>query len=313
MADAVEAVRDAFVTLSRSTPWQPQRLASPDGRTLIMAASDGSGGGTLAKAVSLRPENRRSGLPTIISTALWLDGETGQTVAIIDGAALTSLRTGAASGVATAELAADDAKTLAMIGAGSQAPEQVRGVCSVREIEEIRVTSLSGDSAFRLTKELAQEYPEKRVLAIASVESALEGAEIVCCATTATAPLFSVESLAERVHVNAIGSFRPDMCEVGVDTLAQASIVAVEQVAAALVEAGDIIRGFAAGVLAPESLIELGDLIANGATDIDGITVYKSVGVAVEDWAVAELAVARALTREVTHMTASEEHPRATA
>src|SRR4051794_5494130 len=113
MADAVDAVRDAFVGVSSGRFWQPLRLCHND-QTLVMAAADADGVGTAVKVVSIRPDNGLRGLPTIQASVVWHDGETGRPTAVLDGDTVTALRTGAASGVATAELAEPDATVLAV-------------------------------------------------------------------------------------------------------------------------------------------------------------------------------------------------------
>jgi ornithine cyclodeaminase len=293
MADAVDVVREAFIGVSSGQFWQPLRLGH-ESRTLVMAAADADGVGTAVKVVSIRPENPARGLPTIQASVVWHDGETGTPAAVLDGDAVTALRTGAASGVATAELAESDAATLAVIGAGLQAPDQVQAVRAVRPIETVRVASRTQASAERLAARLSAAG-DVAVEVCASPAEAVAGADVVCCATTADEPLFPASALQARVHVNAVGSFRPEMCELGSDVLALASLVAVDQREAAEEEAGELIRAFREGTLSPGALVEIGDILQRGDRTLrNGITVFKSVGLAVQDWAIARLAVTRA-------------------
>jgi ornithine cyclodeaminase len=293
MADAVDAVREAFVGVSCGQFWQPLRLGHED-QTLVMAAADADGAGTAVKVVSIRPENPLRGLPTIQASVVWHDGESGRPAAVLDGDAVTALRTGAASGVATAELAAPEASVLAVIGAGQQAPDQVQAVRAVRSIDTVRVASRTHASAERLAARIAAAG-DVAVEVCASPAEAVAGADVVCCATSSTEPLFPASALGVRVHVNAVGSFRPEMRELGSDVLAAASRVAVDPREAAEEEAGELIRAIEEGILAPEALVEIGDLLQrpDRARPV-GITVFKSVGLAAQDWAIARLAVERA-------------------
>jgi ornithine cyclodeaminase len=214
---------------------------------------------------------------------------------LIDGGAVTAVRTGAASGVATDLLARPDARVLAIVGTGGQAADQVDAVCAVRPIEEIRVASRTQASREAFARKLAEQRPGVRVEAAPSARAAVEGADVICCATNATEPLFSRADVGDDVHVNAIGAFTLSMCELGADLLADARVLAVDQVEAALEEAGDLVRAIEAGAIATESLQELGTLLAAGRpVEQGGLTVFKSVGIAAQDWAVTTLARERA-------------------
>jgi ornithine cyclodeaminase/alanine dehydrogenase-like protein (mu-crystallin family) len=293
MADAVVAVREAFIGVSCGQFWQPLRLCHED-QTLVMAAADADGIGTVVKVVSIRPGNPSRGLPTIQASVVWHDGESGRPTAVLDGDTVTALRTGAASGVATAELAEPGATVLAVIGAGCQAPDQVQAVRAVRPIDTVRIASRTRESADRLAAQIAAGG-DVAVEVCATPAEAVSGAHVVCCATSASEPLFPASALGTRVHINAVGSFRPEMRELGSDVLGSASLVVVDQREAAQKEAGELIRALEDGTLAPDALVEIGDLLQSGEpARRDGITVFKSVGLAAQDWAVARLAVARA-------------------
>ncbi len=301
MGAAIDAVRGAFIASSRGTLEQPARLALEGGRALAMLSADREGVGTVLKAVTVRPENRKHALPAVQAVVLWFDGPTGAPIALIDGTSLTALRTGAASGVATDLLASPDARVLGMIGAGGQAEDQVRAVCAVRPIREVRVASRDPAHAARLAVRLGRELAPVRVLAAGTVREAIRGADLICTATTATEPLFGVDDLAADVHVNAVGAYTEAMCEVPEALLTAASVVAVDQVAAAMAEAGDLLRAIRSGQLMREQLVELGDLLARRFVSPGGWTVFKSVGIAAQDWAVARLAVERARASGAPH------------
>ena len=296
MRAAIDAVRDGFIAGSAGGIEQPTRLALEGGRALAMLAADRQGIGTVLKVVTVRGGNPGRGLPAVQAVVIWFDGETGTPEAIIDGGTLTALRTGAASGVATDLLASPAAGVLAMIGAGGQAADQVRAVCAVRPIREVRIASRDPMHAAALAARLAGELEPVRVVA-RNVPGALAGADVVCTATTATRPLFAALDLAPVVHVNAVGAYTEGMCELPAELLAGASVVAVDLIDAALAEAGDLIQAIRVGLLQRERLVEIGTLLARPAAPPGGRTVFKSVGVAAQDWALARLAVDRARTQ----------------
>lgn len=296
MEDAVNAVAEAFVALSRGEAVQPPRLAMPEGRTLGMFAEVGDQrrGGSV-KVVTIRPENPAAGIPTVQSTVLWLDGS-GRCSALIEGSSLTAMRTGAASGVATRLLAPEDASVMAMIGAGGQAPDQIRAVATVRPLREVRVAARHRDHAQALVDTLAGELEGIRLTACDTVADAVRDADVVSAATTASSPLFALSDLAETVHVNAIGAFRLDMCELPAELLAAADVVSIDEQEAMEAEAGDVMGAVASGHIDRSVPREIGELLqAPPELPSRRRTVFKSVGVGVQDWALARLAVARAV------------------
>ena len=297
MRAAIDAVREGFIAGSSGGIEQPARLALEGGRALAMLAADRQGIGTVLKAVTVRSGNAERGLPAVQAVVVWFDGETGTPEALIDGTTLTAIRTGAASGVATDLLASPDAGVLAMIGAGGQAPDQVRAVCAVRPIREVRIAARDPAHATGLAARLALELGSVRVTAT-GIPAALAGADVVCTATTATRPLFAIRDLAPAVHVNAIGAYTETMCELPAELLAEASVIAVDRVDAALAEAGDLIQAIGRGLIRADRLVEIGTLLARPTVPPGGRTVFKSVGVAAQDWALARIAVERARAQE---------------
>lgn len=291
MTDAIAAVEDAFASVVDGTALQPPRVVSEDGTTLAMMAGRSSNGapyGTSFKLVSVWEPNRLRNLPALHALAVWLDPETRHPHLLIEGAALTALRTGAATGVATQLLASPAASTLAVIGAGGQAADQIRGVCAVRPIKEVRIVSRSA-SANRLVENLAPELEPVSLRAAASIFDAVDGADIICCATNSRSPVIPSGAVARRVHINAIGSYRPDMHEVPGELLARAEIVAVDSLAAALAEAGEVISAIEERQLARAEIVEIGALLVDPPSTPTQLTVFKSVGIAMQDWAICRL------------------------
>jgi ornithine cyclodeaminase len=294
MRDAIDAVRHAYLKVSAGAIEQPTRLALQGGAALAMLARDSRTGTTVLKALTIRPDNPKAGRPVIQALVILLDGATGTPSALIDGGSLTALRTGAASGVATDLLAASNAATLAIIGAGAQSADQIRAVCAVRGIREVRVVSRTADSANNLIARIASELPDVHFAAPVSIAEALGLADVICTATPASAPLFKAGDLPPNVHVNAIGAFTPEMCELPPELLRDARLVVVDEMEAAMAEAGDLLQAISRGQLSVASITEIGALLRDPPPRAGGWTVFKSVGIAAQDLEVAELAVARA-------------------
>jgi len=231
-------------------------------------------------------------LPRIYASVLLLDGTTGKTLAVMEGGWLTAMRTGAVSGLATDLLARKEADVLALFGAGAQAPTQVLAIHTARPLREVRVVNRSDEHYQQLLTSLQELLGAACPAIVRAVSSkqALAQASLVACATVATEPLFSHEEVAPGTHINAIGAFTPEMCEVDAETLVHARIV-VDQREAVLAEAGDLLQPLAAGRIGgAESWIELGELVTGAQTGRrteEEVTVFKSVGIAVQDLAVA--------------------------
>jgi alanine dehydrogenase len=230
-----------------------------------------------------------------------VDAVTGRPVALMDGTYLTALRTGAASGVATELLARPDARVAAVFGAGAQARTQLEAVCTVRPIDRVRVYDTSREAATAYAEEMrthGQPIPPDIAVA-ASAAEAVRDADVICTATTATTPVFSDADLKPGVHVNAIGAYTPEMQEIPAETVARATIV-VDSRSASLAEAGDLIIPLRSGLISEDSIRgEIGQVAAGqipGRLSPDEVTFFKSVGVAVQDVAVADLVLQRAVS-----------------
>lgn len=297
MPEAIEAMRLAFGALHAGQAQMPQRLAvglPEQGTALLMPSllQTTEQEAFSLKVITVMPRNSLRGLPSLYASVLLLDATTGRTQAILEGGWLTAMRTGAVSGLATDLLARRDADVLALFGAGAQAPTQLLAIDTVRPLREVRVVNRSNEHFQQLVATVqsllgAACPPIRRA---ASADEALEGASLVACATTATAPLFTWRDIEPGTHINAVGAFTPGMCEVDPETVAHARIV-VDQREAALVEAGDLLQPLAAGrISGPETWGELGELVsgaAPGRRHEDEVTLFKSVGLAVQDLAVA--------------------------
>jgi ornithine cyclodeaminase/alanine dehydrogenase-like protein (mu-crystallin family) len=295
LLDAVEA---AYRDVSAGRDQSPLRshVSLPSGDLLLMPGVRHGGAGSTVKLVTITPQNAARQLPTVQAVVAWFDALTGEPRALLDGGTLTRMRTGAASGVATRLLARTDAATLALLGAGGQAAWQVRAVLAARpSIREVRAFARTPAAREGLAARLAEELRGVRVVAVASAEEAVRGADVVCCATTSSEPVFDADWLAPGAHVNGVGAYRLGMVEIPPDGFARAALVAVDSREAARAEAGDLMAAMEAGVLAEDQVREIGTLDASWAVGRDpvAITVFKSVGLAIQDVAAAELILRR--------------------
>lgn len=231
------------------------------------------------KVVSTKPGNP-VGLVTVYD-------KSGTPIGMVDGAALTPLRTGAATGLATDLLARPEATTLAMLGAGAISAHQVEGVCNVRRIQRIVVWSRQSTNAHKLETLLRAQHRGITVEVADSADRAVASADIICCATPARSPLFHAGSVRRGAHINAVGAFTPAMIEVPCDTVRGARVF-VESYAAATAEAGDLLQA------QRRADGEICDLLANrtmGRQNDTQVTLFKSVGIASMDVACAVAAL----------------------
>lgn len=303
MDEAVQAVREAYVQLSSGQAVVPLRTPVPAGDTgnvtLFMPAYLSASRALGAKIVSVFPSNAGRGLPTIHALVVVVDGETGRPLAIMDGTYLTALRTGAASGVATDLLARPDVHTAAIFGAGVQARTQLEAVCTVRDIQRVWVYDPQPEAATAFAAEMSRRggrIPGALRVAGTPAEAARQ-AGVICTATTASQPVFDDADVQPGTHINGIGSYTPAMQEVPAATVARARVI-VDSRTASLAEAGDLLIPLGQGLIGADSIAgEIGEVAAGrvaGRQADDEITFFKSVGVAVQDVAVAALVLRRA-------------------
>jgi ornithine cyclodeaminase/alanine dehydrogenase-like protein (mu-crystallin family) len=299
MAEAIRAMKSAYAQLSSGEADLPLRsrigLPKAEGVTLFMPAYLPQDDGLAVKIVSVFPHNPEHGLPTIHALVVVLDSATGQPVGLIEGGSLTAIRTGAGSGAATDILARGDASTVVIIGSGVQARTQLEAVCCVRNIQRVLVYSPHHDHAQAFAAQMAGQDGIPNAIELAgSAAEAIEVADIVCTATTSHKPVFNGRRLKRGSHVNAVGSFTPEMAELDLATLTAARVV-VDSRQAVLEEAGEFIQPIRTGAYDAAAIhAELGEIIlgrAEGRSGPDEITLFKSVGVAVQDAAAAAAAL----------------------
>jgi ornithine cyclodeaminase len=271
------------------------RPGAPDATLLLMPAWTGPGPGAAigTKIVTVVPDNAARGEPTVTGVYLLFAGDTGAPLAAMDGPRLTLWRTAAASALAARHLARADASRLVMVGAGALAPFLVRAHAAVRPIERVALWNRSKPAAERLAAALAGE--PFAVTVTADLEAAVQEADIVSCATLAGEPLVQGDWLKTGAHVDLVGGFRPTMREADDRAVTRARLFCDTR-AGALAEAGDLADPIARGVIAASDVIaDLHELCrgAPGRSNPDEITLFKSVGTALEDLAAARLVWSR--------------------
>ena len=291
----VEALRRGFQRDVRAPVRHPHTLARPKGEDahfLLMPAWLG-GEATGVKLVTVTPDNEAAaGLPSVQAVYVLFDGQTGRPLALLDGTALTLRRTACASALAAGYLARPDASRLVMVGAGALAPHMVRAHAAVRPIREVRVWNRTHAKAEAVAAELAAEGFAAE--AVRDLEAAARGADVVSCATMSAEPVLRGDWLAPGTHLDLVGAFRPTMREAD-DAAIRRAEVFVDTRAGALAEAGDVIQALASGALSEAAIrADLFDLCRGlhpGREAAEAITLFKSVGTALEDLAAARLVV----------------------
>lgn len=307
MPETIEAVENGFRRYAAGDVVMPQRMATAiepyQGIYLTMPCFVGGDPGTVTvKVVAIYGENpARFGLPALQGLLLLYDAATGKALALIDAEQVTAMRTGAVSGVATKYLARGDARTVTLFGAGPQARAQLEAVCAVRDIRRCLLVTRSGAH----DAEFVQTMGAKLGIAVTplrDVRAAVEQADILCTATNSVRPLFEGAWLRPGTHINAVGSFTARMCELDPATVRR-SRVFVDSHTAAQIEAGEIVQAIAAGVIAYSHVAgDLGSLLQGnvaGRTSESEITLFKSVGLGLQDTVTAARVYAQALAKGV--------------
>jgi ornithine cyclodeaminase/alanine dehydrogenase-like protein (mu-crystallin family) len=284
MVTAIDALETAFRDGDPSATPVRSSMRTTAGSLLLMPATGPEGTGV--KLVTITPDNPDRGWPLIGAVYALFDPVTQQPEAVFDGAALTALRTGAVSALATRWLARADAHRLVLFGAGVQARAHLEAIVAIRPIEEVVIVSRSEDRAAALAK-FAQDRGLSSSLGDAS---SVVDADIICTCTTSAEPLFDGRMLGQRCHVNAVGAYTPLTRELDESTVRRAAVV-VETRESALTEAGDLLIPFGGPLGAGAAIVaDLSEVVRGKAIDGE-ITVFESVGLAFEDLVVARAAV----------------------
>ncbi len=288
----VDALRQAFRAGVVAPVRHHHEIERPgETATLILMPAWQAGEGYVGvKVVSVFPGNATRGRPSVMGTYLLLAGDTGESLAGFDGATLTVWRTAAASALAASYLARADASRMAMIGAGALAPRLIAAHAAIRPLREVAIWNRTAETAQRLAASLSR--PGLRVTATTDVEAAVRAADIVSVATLSTQPLVHGDWLRPGAHLDLVGAYAPRMRESD-DAAVRRARVYVDTRGGALKEAGDIVQPIAAGVIGERDVV--GDLFGLCRGEVAGrgsdgeITLFKSVGSAIEDLAAAVL------------------------
>lgn len=288
MGRAIEVMRSAFGQLSANQSVVPlrTRVETDRGLVLLMPAFMQQSRDLAFKVVSIWGDNPAKGLPAVIALAMVLDPDTGQPRALLNGEALTGIRTGAGGGLAADLLARPEAHVVAVFGSGVQARAQLEAVRVVRPIDEVRIFGRTAASVEAFAAEIAASPNAPRVVIAASPQAAVSGADIVLAATTSLTPVFDGHDLSPGTHITGVGSYAPHMQEVDETTVQKAKVV-VDSLQSCLAEAGDLIIPLEKGLITKLDIHgELGQIV-NGELparqSAEEITFFKSVGVAVQD------------------------------
>jgi len=295
MEGCIEAMAEALASLARGDVHVPMRIvvrpAGEDTFLGLMPAHRGGGAPLYSlKTVCVFPDNPERGLDAHQGTVTLFDGETGETQAIMNASAITAIRTAAVSAVATRLLAREDARELGILGAGVQARSHLEALRLVRDFDTVRIFSPTAAHAQALAKEAGAE-------AVGSAQEAVSGADIVVTATSAVDPVLRREWLKPGAHVNVIGGRPPTMRELDVATVADSAFY-VDRRESAEKEAFDYRDALEAGAIGHDHIRgEIGEVLigtAPGRQSPDELTVFRSLGLAVEDLAAAEYVVRQA-------------------
>ena len=292
MKQAIDSMERAFSLLSSGESFVPLRfvskLPSNEMMMLFKPAYVEKEKRITVKFLTQRESGFNPEIPIIQGIVLIIDADTGEILSIMDGEYLTALRTGAASGLATRCFARKDANTLALFGCGAQGRTQMEAVACERDIKKVLVFDKNKDRADLFIREIHEKHQIEMVYT--SDTSLLREADIICTSTNSTEPLFKKEVLKKGVHINAIGSFQPHMQELDPWILKDAKVY-VDQIESCLKESGDFIKPIAQGIFQKSIIVgEIGDFCLNkiaGRESEDEITIFKSVGIAIQDYTVA--------------------------
>lgn len=305
MRDCIRIMAEALAALAEGRAHLPLRsvMSIPDGRGVLAMMpgfmwGDGRSDAALGfKAVSVFPGNAERGVDTHQGTVALLDPDTGELRAVMDGGAITAIRTAAVSGVATDRLARKDAATAAILGAGVQARTHLEALAAVRQLQGVRVWSRRPERAreFVALQRSKYRFP---VEAVPTAEAAVREADIVATVTASPEPVVSRSWVKPGVHINAVGSSTPAARELDTATVAAARVF-VDSRESAMAEAGDLLIPIQEGAITADHIVaELGEVVAGkqpGRRSPEEITLFKSLGLAIEDVVAAGFVVRHAI------------------
>ena len=304
MPECIELMADALSALARGEVFQPLRTITrpPDARGLLglmPAYRSGKHGAFGLKAICVFPGNPAQGKDAHQGAVMLFSRETGELLALMNASEITAIRTAAVSAVATRLLAREDAEVLAIIGAGVQARTHLEALACVRPIKEARVACRNIEHAQQLAAEMQFTFP---IEPVRTNEEAVRGADLIVTATSSLEPVINKDWISPGAHVNAIGTHSPNSREVDSGTMSVARIF-VDRRESAINESGDYLLAAKEGVVTPESILgEIGELLIgtkSGRSSESEITLFKSLGLAIEDVACADYVYKKAIANNL--------------
>ncbi|MGH7887466.1 MAG: ornithine cyclodeaminase family protein [Candidatus Binatia bacterium] len=302
--ELIAALEQAHIQYSTGKAVMPVRLVVPlpqiQGRITSMPGYLNEDKALGMKVVTYFQDNPKRNLPAILATIMLFSAETGKMIAAMDGGYITAIRTACASAMATKALANSSAPKLGILGAGVQARAHIQALARVRKFTRIEIYSPSG-SAVQIKQDLEKQVGAPIEVA-ESAEAVVRDSDLLVTVTTAKEPIVKANWLKPGVHINAVGSHRPDLREIDGATLAQAKVV-VESREAIMAECGDVLLALKEKSVADDVIhAEIGEVLAGakaGRSSANEITLYKSVGIAIQDVATAQLVYRKALARNI--------------
>ncbi len=310
MKEAIEEDKKALKLYSEGKADIPLRTnlsVEGYGQSLYMPGSTSGDDPTLGlKIVAVYPDNPKSGLPSVPATMITQDAKTGVVNAILDGTYLTQLRTGAVQGAATDLLAKEDAKTALLIGTGGQALTQLEAMLTVRNLKLVYIFDRNREKADDFCKQVQSEFADKfdsEFVAVDDPNEVVAEVDIITSVTTAKSATFDGELVQPGTHINGVGAYTPDMCEIPVSALKKADKIIFDTLDGVLAEAGDIIQPLEKALIKKTDFDgELGQLVnksIKGRKSDSDITIFKTVGTAVLDIIVADKIVKQASLQNI--------------
>lgn len=303
--ELISALEQAHIQYSTGKAVMPVRLVVPlpqiQGRITSMPGYLSEDKALGMKVVTYFQNNPKQNLPAILASVMLFSAATGKIIAIMDGGYITAIRTACASAMATRALANPETPVLGILGAGVQARAHIQALCRVRKLKQIKLYSPSGMSAANIKRELAPTAG-LAIDVVKSAEEAVRNSDLVVTATTAQQPILTSQWLKPGAHINAVGSHRPDSREIDCATVALSKVV-VDSCEAIMAECGDILLAIKEKSITEHHIhAEIGEVLAGtkpGRNRASEVTLYKSVGIAIQDVATAQLVYRKALELKV--------------
>jgi alanine dehydrogenase len=303
--ELIAALEQAHIQYSTGKAVMPVRLVVPlpqiQGRITSMPGYLNEDKALGMKVVTYFQDNPKQNLPAILATIMLFSSESGKMIAAMDGGYITAIRTACASALATRILANPNTPVLGILGAGVQARAHIQALTRVRQLSQIKLYSPSGKSALNIKTEMEKPCGIP-IEVVDSAQAAVRGSDLLVTVTTAKEPIVQVQWLKPGVHINAVGSHRPDLREIDGATLKRARVV-VDSREAIMAECGDILLALKEQSIGADDIHgEIGEVLAGtkaGRTSSSEVTLYKSVGIAIQDVATAQMVYLKALAQNV--------------